>query len=183
MISITAHLLEYTLLHHCGGNKSVLARKMNVRRPDFNRIYERCLSGEGGSLTALEALLRYYYTDKLSLDEALAGYEGELSEGAVRDAVQQECKVNPRRFHDRLLEESKNADRKALVLRSAEQLMSQLERALCQNGCSPKGLCKEIRPCQQLCELVDQVKTLLDASANMMQQPVGMEVGSYVPRG
>ncbi len=183
MISITAHLLDYTLECHCGGKKSVLARKMNVRRTDFNRIYDRCTSGAGGSLTALEALLRYYFTDKLSLDEALAGYRGEISAEALREEVQQECRLKPQQFHERLTEGSRLADQKANVLRSAEQLMRQLERALCQNGCSPQGLCKEVCPCQQLCELVERVTMLLDASSNMLQRSAGTEVNSYAARG
>lgn len=45
MKTVTAHLLEYAVNVVCNGNRSECARKLGVMRPDFNKLYRRCMNG------------------------------------------------------------------------------------------------------------------------------------------
>ena len=55
MKTVTAHLLEYAVNVVCNGNRSECARKLGVMRPDFNKLYRRCMNG-GNSVTAIEGI-------------------------------------------------------------------------------------------------------------------------------
>ncbi len=162
MRTVTAHLLEFTLINYFGKNKSEMARKLGIRRTDFNRIYDRCMRGEGGSQTTIEALLKLYFTEGYSLDEALMGYVEAGGDISPLATARQECESKPRSMRERLSDESKAADRRAQVLRSAEQFMAHLERAFCVEGCTQKGNCAPTCPCQRFCDFVEWMKEQLD---------------------
>lgn len=157
MKTITAHLLEFTLIHYYGSNKSELARKLGMRRNDFSRIYDRCMAGEGGSLTALESLLNLYCTEGFSIDEAMSDYS-EGGTAALSEKSCAMCRVEPRALRERLLIESRTADQRAQVFRSAERLIAQIERTFCTTACPIKDTEEETCPCQRLCELVEWIK-------------------------
>ena len=44
-MTVTAYLFGFTLTMVFEGNKSEFARRMNIRRPDFNRIEQRLRAG------------------------------------------------------------------------------------------------------------------------------------------
>lgn len=73
MKTVTAHLLEYAVNVVCNGNRSECARKLGVMRPDFNKLYRRCMNG-GNSVTAIEGLLIMFCRDGCSVDEAMRYY-------------------------------------------------------------------------------------------------------------
>lgn len=162
MRTVTAHLLEFTLINHFGRNKSEMARMLGIRRPDFNRIYDRCLRGDGGSQITIEALLKLYFKEGYSLDEAMMGYAGSGGDISQLKTANRECVTKSRSIREQLSDESKAADRRAQVLRSAEQFMVQLERTFCVDSCAQKGECDTNCPCQQFCDFVEWMKTKLE---------------------
>lgn len=156
MKTVTAHLLEFTLTHYCASNKSELARKLGMRRNDFSRIYDRCMAGEGSSLTALEAMLKLYCSEGYSLDDALRGYIAEAIPASYEMPVRM-CKEYPRLLRERLSSQSKAADQQAQISRSAEQFLAQVERAFCTEACALKHSEDDECPCQQLCRMVERL--------------------------
>ncbi len=161
MKTVTAHLLEYTLVHHCGSNKSELARRIGMRRNDFCRIYDRCLAGEGNSLTALEAILKLYFKEGYSLDEALLGYNSDnLPEQGISPCKL--CRDEILRIRTQLSNESKEANRKAQVLHSAEQFLAQLEQAFCLGECIQAEDCSDTCPCRRFCDFVKWMEVELE---------------------
>ncbi len=161
MKTVTAHLLEFTLVHHCGSNKSEFARKIGMRRNDFCRIYDRCMAGEGSSLTALEAVLRLYFAEGYSLDEALCRYVDEAPQ-ASGSASCTMCKEYPRQLRERLSGQSKAADQRAQMFRSADQFLAQVERVFCTEACGLKAVADSECPCKQLCGMVEYIMTQLN---------------------
>ena len=161
MKTITAHLLEYTLMNHIENNRSELARKLGIRRTDFNRIYDRCMQGEGGSRTTIEALLRLYCNEGYSMDEALSCYSE--SNAKSSDNERQFCEERSRQMRLQMSNESKRADQRAQVMRSAEQMLMQIERAFCSRGCNGQESCAKDCPCQRFAEFIAWLQKKLDA--------------------
>lgn len=154
MRTVTAHLLEYTLINHFDNNRSEMARRLGIRRTDFNRIYERCMSGDGGSHTTIEALLRLYFNEGYSLDEALTGYINAGGAISPLETSRKGCEDKSRTLRERLNGESKAADHRARVLRCAEQFMAQLERTFCAESCT-KDSCSAACPCNRFGDFVE----------------------------
>lgn len=169
MRTITAHLLDYTLVNHFESNKSACARSLQIQRTDFNKIYNRCMSGEGNSVTTLEALLRLYLAERYSLDEALAGYLEMAGDGAIIDGRQQEFERKSQIMRQHLADESKAADQRAQLLRSAEHFMAQLERTFCIGNCSACRNGQEACPCQHFCDFVEWIKQKLDHPPDVIE--------------
>lgn len=117
MKSVTAHMLEYTLQVHFDGNRSECARKLSIRRPDFNRIYDRCVNGGGSSLKVIESILLLYCTEGYSLDEALEGYAKSGDMTAYSSMARPVCASMTSMIRARIKTASIEADRKAQVLR------------------------------------------------------------------
>ena len=59
MMTITAYLFDYTLKVVFSGNRSECARKLKIRRTDFNRTEKRLHAGAASVRTA-EAILRLF---------------------------------------------------------------------------------------------------------------------------
>lgn len=157
MKSVTAHILEYTLRVHFAGNKSECARKLSIRRPDFNRIYDRCIHEEGSSLKVIEGILLLYCTEGYSLDEAMEGY---ISAGDILtplSAVRPTGASMTDMIRERIQNASIEADRRAQVLRSASQFLTQLERAFCTEACQGRIRCETNCPCQQFCQFIEKL--------------------------
>ena len=72
-MTVTAYLFDYTLNVLCGGNRSECARRLEIRRTDFNRMQQRIEEG-GVSVRAIEAILLLFWREHLSLDQVLKGY-------------------------------------------------------------------------------------------------------------
>lgn len=157
MKSVTAHMLEYTLQVHFDGNRSECARKLSIRRPDFNRIYDRCVNGGGSSLKVIESILLLYCTEGYSLDEALEGYAKSGDMTAYSSMARPVCASMTSMIRARIKTASIEADRKAQVLRGASQFMTQLERAFCTEECMKSGQCSSDCPCQMFCEFVTKL--------------------------
>ncbi len=161
MRTITAHLLEYTLAHHFDANRSRCAKALDIRRTDFNKIFNRCVNGTGSSLTMIEALLKLYHEAGYSLDEAMISYAVSEGDGDIPSVTRHECDKRPQIFREQLSDEYKAADCRVQVLKSAEQMLINLERAFCMGECSMES-CVDDCPCMKFCDFVDWMKTRLD---------------------
>lgn len=157
MKSVTAHILEYTLRVHFAGNKSECARKLSIRRPDFNRIYDRCIHEEGSSLKVIEGILLLYCTEGYSLDEAMEGYISASDMLTPLSAARPTCAGTTDMIRERIQNASIEADRRAQVLRSASQFLTQLERAFCTEACQERARRVTDCPCQQFCQFVEKL--------------------------
>lgn len=157
MKSVTAHLLEYTLQVHFAGNRSECARKLSIRRTDFNRVYDRCINGEGSSLKVIEGILSLYCTEGYSIDEAMEGYVQGGALSAASSAAQPACASMTSMIRARIKNASVEADRKAQVLRGASQFMAQLERTFCTSACLERNQCSADCPCQLFCQFVERL--------------------------
>lgn len=157
MKSVTAHMLEYTLKIRFDGNRSECARRLSIRRPDFNRIYDRCVNEGGSSLKVIESILLLYRTEGYSIDEAMEGYANSGGELAPLSVARPVCASMTSMIRAKIKTASIEADRKAQVLRSASQFMAQLEQAFCTEGCMQRGHCSPDCPCQLFCEFVNKL--------------------------
>lgn len=156
MKTVTAHLLEYAVNVVCNGNRSECARKLGVMRPDFNKLYRRCMNG-GNSVTAIEGLLVMFCRDGCSIDEAMRYYvekEGLpfLEQPSDKALV---CESLTRDMCKSLSEQSQAAGKKARVLRSAGLFMEQLEYLFCSDACRQKTACAEDCPCRRFAAFVE----------------------------
>lgn len=157
MKTVTAHMLEYTLQVHFDGNRSECARKLSIRRPDFNRIYDRCVNEGGSSLKVIESILLLYRAEEYSIDEAMEEYAKSGGELVPSSTARPVCASMTSMIRAKIKNASIEADRKAQVLRSAGQFMAQLERAFCTDGCMQRSHCSSDCPCQLFCEFVDKL--------------------------
>ena len=156
MKTVTAHLLEYAVNVVCNGNRSECARKLGVMRPDFNKMYRRCMNG-GNSVTAIEGLLVMFCRDGCSIDEAMRYYvekEGlpSLEHSSEKTLV---CESLTRDMCKSLSEQSQEAGKKARVLRSAGLFMEQLEYLFCSDACRQRTACAEDCPCRRFAAFVE----------------------------
>lgn len=162
MKSVTAHMLEYTLQVHFDGNRSECARKLSIRRPDFNRIYDRCVNEGGSSLKVIEGILLLYCTEGYSLDEAMEEY---AKAGGMMDPSSEArpvCASMTSMVRAKIKTASVEADRKAQVLRGASQFMVHLERAFCTEECMRRNQDASDCLCQVFCEFVTKMNDRLD---------------------
>lgn len=67
MMTITAYLFDYTLRVVFSGNRSECARKLGIRRTDFNRVEQRLHEG-AASVRTVEAILRLFCDMNISMD-------------------------------------------------------------------------------------------------------------------
>lgn len=156
MKTVTAHLLEYAVNVVCNGNRSECARKLGVMRPDFNKLYRRCMNG-GNSVTAIEGLLVMFCRDGCSIDEAMRYYvekEGlpSLEQPSGKALA---CESLTRDVCKSLSKQSQEAGKKARVLRSAGLFMEQLEYLFCSDACRQKTACAEDCPCRRFAAFVE----------------------------
>lgn len=175
MKSVTAHMLEYTLQVHFDGNRSECARKLSIRRPDFNRIYDRCVNEGGSSLKVIESILQLYCTEGYSFDEAMEGYAKSGGMLVSPSTARPVCTSMTSMIRTRIKTASIEADRKAQVLRSASQFMAQLERALCTDACVKRNQCSSDCLCQVFCEFVTKLSDQLDMrddQAEKVEEPM-----------
>ena len=156
MKTVTAHLLEYAVNVVCNGNRSECARKLGVMRPDFNKMYRRCMNG-GNSVTAIEGLLVMFCHDGCSIDEAMRYYvekEGlpSLDQQPEKALI---CESLTRDVCKSLSEQSQEAGKKARVLRCAGLFMEQLEYLFCSDVCRQRTACAEECPCRRFAAFVE----------------------------
>lgn len=175
MKSVTAHMLEYTLQVRFDGNRSECARKLSIRRPDFNRIYDRCVNEGGSSLKVIESILLLYCKEGYSLDEAMEGYAKSGGVLTPASAARPVCASMTSMIRAKIKNASMEADRKAQVLRGASQFMAQLERAFCTEACMQRNQCSSDCPCQMFCEFVTKLNDQLDAQGEQETRGNGSE--------
>lgn len=133
-----------------------MREKLGVMRPDFNKLYRRCMNG-GNSVTAIEGLLVMFCRDGCSIDEAMRYYvekEGltSLEQPSEKTLV---CESLTRDICKFLSEQSQEAGKKARVLRSAGLFMEQLEYLLCSDACRQRTACAEDCPCRRFAAFVE----------------------------
>ena len=87
-MTVTAYLFGFTLTMVFEGNKSEFARRLNIRRTDFNRIEKRLCAGSS-SVQTLEAVLQLLCEMHISVDRALVGYRRELTALSEHPDLQQ----------------------------------------------------------------------------------------------
>lgn len=166
-MTVTAYLFDYTLNVLCGGNRSECARRLEIRRPDFNRMQQRIEEG-GVSVRAIEAILLLFWREHLSLDQVLKGYLQKIyPDGGAADDPQE---VSVRLLRDEMILEWKTASSRMNLFKAAETFMTQLERTFCSDDCRALRGCKDECPCKKFADLVDWLRTELDRTSPQKQK-------------
>lgn len=176
--SITEFLLERTLDLY-GGNKRLLARRLQIGHLDVYRWIKRFREG-GLSATALEALLKMYARENMSIDKVLQDYRGHI------ETFDQWTSTNPcacsndeymqrvYALHESMEIAKPQNDAKHMLLNLAIDLMTHLEQMFCERArnskcifCSP-GCCA--CPCRNFGIFIDRLVSVIDEQ--MLAQPL-----------
>ena len=155
-MTVMAYLFEYTLTVLCDGNKSKCARKLDMRRPDFNRMEQRLKEG-ASSIRATEAVLYLFWKEKHSLDEAMKGYLSEHPE-CGDSAAEAVCDEVSRALREKLADERRASDTMSKLLKGAEAFMSVLMHVFCTDSCRERRDCSTQCPCKRFTDLVDWLR-------------------------
>lgn len=158
-MTVTAYLFEYTLNVLCGGNRSECARRLDIRRPDFNRMQQRIADG-GGSVRAIEAILLLFWKEHLSLDQVLKGYIDQNPSSLPIEERTPETAV--KLLRDEMVQEWKSASSRMHLFKAAETFMTQLEHAFCSDECKALRGCQDECPCRKYAAFVDWLRIELD---------------------
>lgn len=150
-MTVTAYLFDYTLNVLFGGNKSECARKLGIRRTDFNRMQHRFAEG-ATSIRAIESIIFLFWKEQHSLDQALRGYMNEGAEGSVdRHAALD----NPlQMLREEMAQEWHQAGTRMRLFKSAEAFMAQLEHSFCTEECRELRDCQTECPCKRFSDLI-----------------------------
>ncbi len=169
-MTVMAYLFEYTLNVICAGNKSECARKLGMRRPDFNRTEQRFQEG-ASSIRTTEAVLYLFWKEKRSLDEALKGYLFEHPE-CGDDAAEAICNDMSRVLREKLADERRASDTISSFLKSAEMFMTQITRIFCTRSCKERRNCETQCPCKQFADLVDWLRAEIEQDMKPSSLPL-----------
>lgn len=151
-MTVTAYLFEYTLNVLCGGNKSECARKLEMRRTDFNRM-EQCFQDGASSIRTTEAVLYLFWKEKHSLDDAMKGYLAEHPE-CGDNAAEAICNDVSRSLREKLMDERRASDTMARLLKGAEAFMTVLMHVFCTDACKERRDCATQCPCKMFIDFV-----------------------------
>lgn len=158
-MTVTAYLFDYTLNVLCGGNRSECARKLDIRRPDFNRMQQRIADG-GISVRALESILLLFWKENLSLDRVLQGYvEKHPTPHSSKPTSPEEA---VKQLRDEMVHEWKSANSRMNLFKAADTLMSQLEHTFCSDECRTLRGCQNDCPCRKFASYMDWLRHELD---------------------
>ena len=160
MMTITAYLFDYTLRVVFSGNRSECARKLGIRRTDFNRVEQRLHEG-AASVRTVEAILRLFCDMNISMDQALAGYNAEPKELSDEPALKRQ-KDRIRLFRDSLSKTWVTASNRMRIFKSAEAFLAELEHCLCNEACEKLRNCQTGCPCKRFAEYMEWLKEELD---------------------
>ena len=166
-MTVTAYLFDYTLNILCGGNRSECARRLEIRRQDFNRMQQRIEEG-GVSVRAIESILLLFWRENLSLDQVLKGYLAQhYPDGGVADDPPE---VAVKLLRDEMIHEWKSASSRMNLFKAAETFMIQLERTFCSDDCRALRGCREECPCRKFAAFVDWLRIELERSYPQKQK-------------
>lgn len=152
-MTVTAYLFGFTLTMVFEGNKSEFARRMNIRRPDFNRIEQRLRAGSS-SVHTLEAVLQLLCEMHVSVDRALMGYRRELAALPEYHELQQE-RESIQVIHEELMRKWTHAGNRMRIFKSAEAFLTELERCFCSTACAANRDCRTECPCKRFAEYME----------------------------
>lgn len=158
-MTVTAYLFDYTLNVLCGGNRSECARRLEIRRPDFNRMQQRIQDG-GVSVRAIESILILFWRENLSLDQVLKGYINKHPD--LLSSHEQEPEFAVKLLRDEMANEWKNAHSRMSLFKAADTFMAQLEHAFCSEKCSSLHKCAIDCPCKKFAAYIEWMKNKLD---------------------
>lgn len=168
--SITEFLLDRTLDLY-GGNKRLLARRLQIDHLDVYRWIKRFREG-GLSATALEALLKMYARENMSIDKMLQDYRDHIETfdhwtsanpcACANDGYMQRVYA----LHESMEIAKPKNDEKHMLLCLANDLMTHLEQMFCEKArntpclfCTA-GCCA--CPCRNFGIFVDRLVKVID---------------------
>lgn len=155
---IVEYLFDYILKNVCHENKSDLARKMNIRRQDVNRLDQRIHEG-ATSARAMESMLNLLMEENLSIDEVMKDYYDNSGNTTVKI-------VSPTQvLRQKLTREWKDANKRMEVFKGAESFMYELESTFCSPQCRSTHKCENDCPCKRFYEYIAWLKGEMDKSA------------------
>jgi len=152
-MTVTAYLFRFTLTIVFEGNKSEFARKLNIRRTDFNRIEKRLCAGSS-SVQTLEAVLLLLCEMDISVDRALVEYRREptvLPEHPDMQRRQASILV----VHEEFTRIWTHAGNQMRIFKSAEAFLTELERCFCNTSCMANRDCLTECPCKRFAEYME----------------------------
>ncbi len=152
-MTVTAYLFRFTLTIVFEGNKSEFARKLNIRRTDFNRIEKRLCAGSS-SVQTLEAVLLLLCEMDISVDRAFVEYRREptvLPEHPDMQRRQESILV----VHEEFTRIWTHTGNQMRIFKSAESFLTELERCFCNTSCMANRDCLTECPCKRFAEYME----------------------------
>lgn len=152
-MTVTAYLFRFTLTIVFEGNKSEFARKLNIRRTDFNRIEKRLCAGSS-SVQTLEAVLLLLCEMDISVDRALVEYRREPTELPEHPDLQRR-QESILIVHEEFTRIWTHAGNQMRIFKSAEAFLTELERCFCNTSCMANRDCLTECPCKRFAEYME----------------------------
>lgn len=157
-------LLEYVLMIVCDGNRSECARKLRFRRTDFNRTKQMLQSGSM-SPRMLEAVIDLFCEMNLSLDTAFATCRHSEQEQTNRYDLQRHRELL-RTLRMKFADKWVDAANKSRIYKSANELLVEMEKCLCNESCEALRDCESDCPCKRFAEFMDWLVSELERPQN-----------------
>ncbi|WP_418231574.1 hypothetical protein [Butyricicoccus sp.] len=167
-MTVTAYLFGFTLTMVFEGNKSEFARRLNIRRTDFNRIEKRLCAGSS-SVQTLEAVLQLLCEMHISVDRALVGYRRELTALSEHPDLQQR-RESILVVHEEFTRIWMHAGNRMRIFKSAEAFLTELERCFCNVSCVANRDCLTECPCKRFAEYMEWLHREMERPMTKQQE-------------
>lgn len=128
-MSVIRFLLEYTIKHVFGGNKSQCAREMGMSYNYFSKIYRRTSEGSY-SMRLVEDLLLLFIRMDISMDDCLREYETS-QRGKYIEKMESDCVRTYERIQGSISRTQAEAQDVTDLMRVATRMSDQLRKVFC----------------------------------------------------
>lgn len=128
-MSVIRFLLEYTVNHVFGGNKSQCARELGMTYNYFSKIYRRTSEGSY-SIRLIEDLLLLFMRMGISLDDCLREYTQSQRGKRIED-MESSCVNAYERIQGSISHSQSDAQDVADLMRAATRMSEQLRKVFC----------------------------------------------------
>lgn len=128
-MSVIRYLLEYTINHVFGGNKSQCARELGMSYNYFSKIYRRTSEGSY-SMRLVEDLLQLFIRMDISLDDCLREYS-QSQHGKYIEDMESTCVKAFERIQGSISHSQSEAQDVTDLMRAATRMSDQLRKVFC----------------------------------------------------
>lgn len=167
--SLSGYLFEYGLNKIFGGNKRAYARRLGIKNAEVYRYLDRYREG-GGSAVAMEALLRLFVEEDVSMDKILETYKSSAQQSIAACACQEEIEKFRQETYQ-LKTTMKASEDYHLMMIHISRAMNRLAGMTCGGKPGERESCQwsgdeDACPCKQLVQTIAEIRERLERSSS-----------------